>query len=56
MLSIWSGPNFVMWEWVNPFPDKPWFLAPLAEGQRAIVMAWGRCASVRPSVCACVRP
>ena len=27
------------------------FLAPLAEGQRAIVMAWGR----RPSVRACVR-
>ena len=37
----------------------PWFLAPLAEGQRAIVMAWGRRASVRPSVRpfvrACVR-
>ena len=30
----------------------PRFLAPLAEGQRAIVMAWGRRASVRP----CVRP
>ena len=26
------------------------FLAPLAEGQRAIVMAWGRRASVRSSV------
>ena len=31
------------------------FLAPLAEGQRAIVMAWGRRASVRPFVRACVR-
>ena len=30
------------------------FLAPLAEGQRAIVMAWGRRASVRPSVRASV--
>ena len=30
-------------------------LAPLAEGQRAIVMAWGRRASVRPFVRACVR-
>ena len=25
---------------LNPFPNKAWFLAPLAEGQRAIVMAW----------------
>ena len=32
------------------------FLAPLAEGQRAIVMAWGRRASVRPAVRPCVRP
>ena len=32
------------------------FLAPLAEGQRAIVMAWGRRASVRLSVRPCVRP
>ena len=32
------------------------FLAPLAEGQRAIVMAWGRRASVRPCVRASVRP
>ena len=39
----------------NPFPNNPWFLAPLAEGQRAIVMAWGRRASVRPFVRACVR-
>ena len=31
------------------------FLAPLAEGQRAIVMAWGRRPSVRPFVRACVR-
>ena len=31
------------------------FLAPLAEGQRAIVMAWGRRASVRPSVRSSVR-
>ena len=31
------------------------FLAPLAEGQRAIVMAWGRRVSVRPFVRACVR-
>ena len=31
------------------------FLAPLAEGQRAIVMAWWRRASVRPFVRACVR-
>ena len=31
------------------------FLAPLAEGKRAIVMAWGRRASVRPFVRACVR-
>ena len=31
------------------------FLAPLAEGQRAIVMAWGRRASVHPSVRASVR-
>ena len=27
-----------------------WFLAPLAEGQRAIVMAWGRRACVRACV------
>ena len=26
MLSIWSGPKFVMWERVNPFPNKPWSL------------------------------
>ena len=32
----------------------PAFLAPLAEGQRAIVMAWWRRASVRPSVRASV--
>ena len=31
------------------------FVAPLAEGQRAIVMAWGRRASVRLFVRACVR-
>ena len=31
------------------------FLAPLAEGQRAIVMAWGRRASVRPFVRSSVR-
>ena len=30
---------------LNPYPNKPWFLAPLAVGQRAYVMA--RCASVR---------
>ena len=35
--------------------SKLQFLAPLAEGQRAIVMAWGRRASVRPFVRACVR-
>ena len=41
----------------NPFPNKPWFLAPLAEGQRAIVMALCQScmpASVRPSVCPCM--
>ena len=38
----------------NPFPNKPWFLAPLDEGQRAIVMAL--CPPcVRPFVRACVR-
>ena len=22
MISIWSGPNFVVWEWVNPLPNN----------------------------------
>ena len=22
MLSIWSGPNFLVWEWVNSFPRQ----------------------------------
>ena len=37
------------------YRGRIWFLAPLAEGQRAIVMAWGRRASVRPSVRPSVR-
>ena len=42
----------VFYETLIP-PKRP-FLAPLAEGQRAIVMAWGRRASVRSSVRASV--
>ena len=37
-----------------PFQEQFSFLAPLAEGQRAIVMAWWRRASVRSSVRASV--
>ena len=40
---------------IEQFLHFPQFLAPLAEGQRAIVMAWGRRASVRPCVRASVR-
>ena len=37
----------------NPFPNKPWFLAPLAVGQRAYVMVrFPSC--VRASVRLCV--
>ena len=42
-------------KFLNSFPNKTWFLAPLAEGQQAIVMAL--CPScVRLSVRPCVRP
>ena len=55
----WSF-NWYMYKFINYFSGKllvllTFFLAPLAEGQRAIVMAWGRRASVRPFVRACVR-
>ena len=49
VLSLFIGFVFLFFSSIS-------FLAPLAEGQRAIVMAWGRRASVRSSVRPCVRP
>ena len=45
-----ASKGVIVWEWVKDIICM--FLAPLAEGQRAIVVAWGRRACVR----ACVRP
>ena len=39
----------------NPFPNKPCFLAPLAKGQRAIVIALCLSSSIRLFVHVCIR-
>ena len=50
MLSTWTSLKLLFAKELS----KSLFLTPLAEGQRAIVMAWGRRASVRSSVHASV--
>ena len=60
--AFYSGVSKVKSMWYSVLDTEelsPWFLAPLAEGQQAIVMAlFPSCVRPlsRPSVRACVRP